>query len=148
MMDSVARLVEEAERLDVDMALEPVYWHPLEDLETTVEVFEKMNSNRLKMIFDPANVLEFPEIDQNAYWKEWLCVLGDKVEAIHMKDFVVQDGKLVSVAAGTGEMNYEKIIRFIKERKPYIHVTLENTTPENAVQSKEYIQGLYDSCRI
>lgn len=59
MMDSVARLVEEAERLDVDMALEPVYWHPLEDLETTVEVFEKMNSNRLKMIFDPANVLEF-----------------------------------------------------------------------------------------
>lgn len=54
----------------------------------------------------------------------------------------------MSVAAGTGEMNYEKIIRFIKERKPYIHVTLENTTPENAVQSKEYIQGLYDSCRI
>ena len=35
MMDSIARLVEEAERLDVDMAIEPVYWHPLEDLETT-----------------------------------------------------------------------------------------------------------------
>ena len=53
MMDSIARLVEEAERLGVDMAIEPVYWHPLKDLETTAMVFDKMNSSRLKMIFDP-----------------------------------------------------------------------------------------------
>ena len=107
MMDSVARLVEEAERLDVDMALEPVYWHPLEDLETTVEVFEKMNSNRLKMIFDPANVLEFPEIDQNAYWKEWLGALGHKIEAIHMKDFVEGPNKeYCPVCLGEGVIRY------------------------------------------
>ena len=31
---------------------------------------------------------------------------------------------LVSVAAGTGEMNYDRIIRFMKERKPYIHANL------------------------
>jgi len=86
--------------------------------------------------------------NRDAIIEEAIELLGDDIAMVHMKDFVVQDGKLVSVAAGTGEMNYEKIIRFIKERKPYIHVTLENTTPENAVQSKEYIQGLYDSCRI
>ena len=40
------------------------------------------------------------------------------------------------------------IIRFIKEKKPYIHTTLENTTPENAVQAKAYIQKLYDTCQI
>ena len=36
--DSIARLVEEAERMGVDMAIEPVYSDPLQDLETTVSV--------------------------------------------------------------------------------------------------------------
>ena len=41
-------------------------------------------------------------------------------------------------------MRYGKIIRFIKERKPYVHVTLENTVPENAVAAREHIQKLWD----
>lgn len=48
---------------------------------------------------------------------------------VHIKDFKVENNSLVSVAAGTGEMNYDRIIRFMKERKPYIHATLENTVP-------------------
>ncbi len=50
------------------------------------------------------------------------------------------------MAAGTGEMNYDRIIRFMKERKPYIHATLENTVPENAVASRKYIQRLWEEC--
>ncbi len=63
---------------------------------------------------------------------------------VHIKDFVVKDNELVSVAAGTGEMDYSQIIRFMKEKKPYIHATLENTVPENAVAAREYIQNLWD----
>ena len=51
---------------------------------------------------------------------------------------------LISVGAGLGEMDYTSVIRFMKSRKPFIHATLENTTPENNVQVKEYIQKLYD----
>ena len=58
------------------------------------------------------------------------------------KDFVV------GIQLGFREMAYTQIIRFIKEKKPYIHTTLENTTPENAVQAKAYIQKLYDTCQI
>ena len=64
------------------------------------------------------------------------------------KDFKVENNSLVSVAAGTGEMNYDRIIRFMKERKPYIHATLENTVPENAVASREYIQRLWEECHV
>ena len=52
------------------------------------------------------------------------------------------------MAAGTGEMNYDRIIRFMKERKPYIHATLENTVPENAVASRKYIQRLWEECHV
>lgn len=144
MMDSVARLVEEAERLDVDMALEPVYWHPLEDLETTVEVFEKMNSNRLKMIFDPANVLEFPEIDQNAYWKEWLGALGHKIEAIHMKDFVEGPNKeYCPVCLGEGVIRYGEIVKWMKQHKPDIVVVREELDPKTAQKDIAYMRRLW-----
>ena len=74
-------------------------------------------------------------------------LLGDDIAMIHIKDFVVEDGKLVSVAAGTGEMDYTKIMKFIRERKPYVHVTLENTVPENAVAAREYIQNLWEQAK-
>ena len=57
--------------------------------------------------------------------------------------FVRADGKLVSVAAGTGEMDYTQILRFLKARKPYIQATLENTCNDNAVASRELIERLY-----
>ena len=57
---------------------------------------------------------------------------------------MVEDGKLVSVGAGLGNMDYTSVIKFMKTRKPFIHATLENTTPENNIQVKEFIQKLYD----
>lgn len=75
---------------------------------------------------------------------EAIELLGDDVAMIHIKDFVAENGALKSVAAGTGEMDYTQIIRFIKERKPHVHVTLEDTVPENAVAARKYIQRLWD----
>lgn len=136
-------------KMGVIFAIEPVWKHIVCNPKRARKVLDEIASPNLQIIFDPVNLLDISNYqNRDVIIEEAIELLGDDIAMVHMKDFVVQDGKLVSVAAGTGEMNYEKIIRFIKERKPYIHVTLENTTPENAVQSKEYIQGLYDSCRI
>lgn len=145
MMDSIARLAEEAERLEVDMAIEPVYWHPLKDLETTAMVFEKIGSNRLRMIFDPANVLEYPEIDQDAYWKEWLNVLGSRIEAVHMKDFVEGTNKeYCPVCLGDGVMQYAEIIRWLKANKPDIIIVREELDPKTAQKDLAYMRNLWD----
>ena len=48
-----------------------------------------------------------------------------------------------TLAAGDGEMDFRSILRFLKARKPFIQATLENTTNENAVRSREWIQRLY-----
>ena len=146
---NVRPVVQYAEKMGVILAIEPVYRHIVCNPKRARKVLDEIGSPNLQIIFDPVNLLDISNYqNRDVIIEEVIELLGDDIAMVHMKDFVVQDGKLVSVAAGTGEMNYEKIIRFIKERKPYIHVTLENTTPENAVQSKEYIQGLYDSCRI
>ncbi len=147
MMDSIARLVEEAERLDVDMAVEPVYWHPLKDLETAAMVFEKMNSSHLKMIFDPANVLEHPEIDQDSYWRQWLAELGDKIEAIHMKDFVLgPDREYCPVCLGEGVIRYGEIISWLKANKPDIVIVREELDPKTARRDISYMRELWEKC--
>ena len=68
-----------------------------------------------------------------------------RTPVVHLKDFVRGENGLVSVAAGTGEMDYTAILRFLKARKPYIQATLENTSNDNAVQSRELIERIYAS---
>ena len=75
---------------------------------------------------------------------EAMELLAPEIEVVHLKDFKVEDGKMVSIAAGTGMMKYDKILKFLKENKPSIEATLENTKPENAVQTREFIEKVYN----
>ncbi len=61
-----------------------------------------------------------------------------------MKDFEVDGDELKSIPAGMGGLNYELLLSKIKEHKPFIQCTLENTKPENAVKTREFVQDLYE----
>ena len=45
--------------------------------------------------------------------------------------------------AGTGSLNYPLLLKKVKEYKPYVHCTLENTVPENAVATREFMERTY-----
>lgn len=142
-------VVEYAEKMGVIMAIEPVYKHIVCNPKRARRVLDEINSPNLQIIFDPVNLLDISNYqDRDAIIAEAIELLGDDIAMIHIKDFVVTEQGLTSVAAGTGEMDYMQIVRFIKTRKPYIHVTLENTIPENAVQARAYIQDLWDACGV
>ena len=64
---------------------------------------------------------------------------------VHLKDYVRRNNELVSIAAGTGEMDYREILRFLKARKPFVQATLENTNNGNAVSSRLFLEELYAS---
>ncbi len=142
-------VVEYAQEMGVIMAIEPVSRHIVCNPKRARRVLDAINSPNLQIILDPVNLLEIWNYeDREAIIAEAIELLGEDVAMVHIKDFIIEDGKMKSVAAGTGMMDYTQIIKFIKERKPYIHVTLENTTPENALKAKDYIQGLWDLCEI
>lgn len=134
--------------MGVIFAIEPVYKHIVCNPKRARRVLDEINSPNLQIIFDPVNLLDISNYkNRDEIIGEAMELLGDDIAMIHIKDFVVEDGKLVSVAAGTGEMDYTKIMKFIRERKPYVHVTLENTVPENAVAAREYIQNLWEQAK-
>ena len=141
----LAPVVECAEHWGVSLAIEPVWKHIVYDADRAVRVLDAIKSPNLRIILDPVNLLYVGNADQkDKVIGEAIEKLGDRVAVVHLKDFVRDGDELRSIAAGTGEMDYTPILRFMKERKPYIQATLENTTNDNAVQSREFLQRLYD----
>ncbi len=141
-------VVEYAEKMGIILAIEPVYKHIVYNPERARRVLDEVASPNLQIIFDPVNLLDICNYkDREQIFGEAIELLGKDIAVVHIKDFKAEGDRLVSVAAGTGEMDYREIIRFIKREKPYMHVTLENTVPENAVAARQYIQQLWDDCK-
>jgi len=137
-------VVECAEKYGAVIAIEPVFNHIVFDADKALAVLRAIGSPNLRIIFDPVNLLAMENLEQREK------VLGDAMDKlceyiamVHLKDYVRRDGKLVSVAAGTGEMDYTEILRFLKARKPYVQASLENTTNDNAVRAREFLERVY-----
>lgn len=148
-IENVKPVVKYAEKMGVIFAIEPVFKHIVCNPTRARQVLDEIASPNLQIIFDPVNLLDISNYqNREQIIHEAISLLGKEIAVVHIKDFRVENNELVSVAAGTGEMDYDEIIRFIKKEKPYVHVTLENTNPENAVGAREYIQGLWDACTV
>ena len=140
----LAPVVECAEHWGVSVAIEPVWKHIVYDADRAVKVLEAIKSPNLRIILDPVNLLDLGNADQRErVIGGAIDKLGEHVAVVHLKDFVREGDGLRSIAAGTGEMDYTQILRFMKERKPYIQATLENTDNSNAVQAREFLERLY-----
>ena len=141
----LAPVVERAEACGVTLAIEPVWKHIVYNADRALQVLAAIRSQNLRIIFDPVNLLCPENLERrDAIFADTIDKLGDRIAVVHIKDYLPGEGDLKSVAAGTGRMDYTRILRFMKERKPYIQATLENTCNDNAVQSRQLIQRLYD----
>ena len=139
-------VVECAEHYGVTMAIEPVWNHIIWNADRAVQALKSIGSRNLRIIFDPVNLLCAKNADERErIIGEAMEKLCDDIAMVHLKDFTRRDGKLISIAAGTGEMDYRQILRFLKARKPYVQATLENTTNDNAVSSREFLRNLYET---
>ena len=140
----LAPVVECAEHYGVTVAIEPVWNHIVYDADRAVQVLGAIGSHNLRIILDPVNLLYAGNVEERErVIGDAIEKLGDHVAVVHLKDFVRDGDRLISIAAGTGEMDYTQILRFMKARKPYIQATLEDTTNDNAVSSRELLERRY-----
>lgn len=139
-------IVKYAEQMGVIVAIEPVVRHIVHSPKVARRVLDTIMSPNLQIILDPVNLLDINNYeDRDAIINEAIELLGKDTAVVHIKDIIVGEDDLVSVAAGTGIMNYENLLRFMKKDKPYIHATLEDTNPNNAVQARKHIQEIWDN---
>ncbi len=146
MLDSIWRILEKANAVDMTLALEPVYWHPLTGLEEVQEVLHKAQDNKhLKLIFDPANLLEFPATtDQDAYWTKWLSAVGEWIEVFHIKDFTVSPaGEYVPRLLGEGVLKYDAIAAWVKANRPDSCLIREEMVPAEAQRDIRFLKEMF-----
>lgn len=137
-------IVKYAEQMGVVVAIEPVYKHIVCSPKRARRVLDEIASPNLQIIFDPVNLLDEANYgERQAVIEEAIDLLGEDVAVMHLKDCALQDGKLNAMGCGLGEMDYTAILKFMKERKPFIQATLENTTPENNQQVRDFILRKY-----
>ena len=133
-----------AEQYGVTIAIEPVVKHIVYDAKRARTVLDEIGSPNLQILLDPVNLLNMET------WMPakrcsprpsscWAKMCHDPLQGLLLQD---ADGQLAATGAGQGGMgDYRTILRFAKEQKPYVFATLENTTPENAVQCLQYLQN-------
>ena len=142
-LDQLRPVVRRAEEEGAILAIEPVFRHIVSTPERAERLLDAIPSDHLRIILDAGNLLS-PEGTQraDAIIEEAIRRLGDKVSVLHLKDYRLIPGEAVpeSIACGTGGMRYERLLRFARERD--LPMTLENTTPENAVRTRLYLEGI------
>lgn len=143
-IESCREVVEYAEKMGVILAIEPVYNHIVYDCKRARKVLDTIQSPNLQIIFDPVNVISVDNYkNQDEILTEAFELLKDDIIAIHSKDFVIEDGKVISKISGEGILNYDLLMSLVKKYKPLIHILLEGTSPENVEFAKEYVTRKY-----
>ncbi|MGO4892010.1 sugar phosphate isomerase/epimerase family protein [Flavobacterium sp. W21_SRS_FM6] len=142
---SVKRLAITAEKYGSIVGIEGVaHHHVVHSYAKMVRMLDLVNSPNVQIIYDPVNFFPLEECAQQEQLMDQAFELfGERIVAIHCKDFVLVDGlKSGDLPSGTGLMNHQHLINLIKKRKPFIHTILESTHPENVEKIMTLLHSL------
>ncbi|MGV2871744.1 sugar phosphate isomerase/epimerase family protein [Colwellia sp. E150_009] len=134
---AVKRLSKTAEKYGTIVGIEGVaHHHTIHTYEKMVRMLELVGSPNVQVIYDPVNFFPLDECEQQEkLMDDAFTLFGDRIVAIHSKDFVINDGlKEGDLPSGTGVMAHSHLIKHLIEKKPYIQVILENTNIDNVEQ--------------
>ena len=138
-------ILNEAQKYNATVAMEPVEAHTLYCSEWTGKMLGKLGSDRLRIIFDPLNMLIRERVDsQEVLWRECIDAFGKETEIIHLKDGNFPDkGRHVPCKLGDGVMRYEIIEKWLKKEKPDITIIREEARYEYAKEDLVFMKRLF-----
>jgi sugar phosphate isomerase/epimerase len=133
---SIERLVNFAEKCGSVVAVEAVAdQHTSCSVEKMDRLLKRIPSPALRVIWDPVNLIPVTGLNesQEQFFAEALDAFGDKIVAIHAKDFRMDGGrKKGDLPAGTGELDWTVLLKLLGQRKYGIDIILENSVPATA----------------
>jgi len=142
--DSVLRMVEHAEKHDVIVGIEPVAVHVLNTAELAKRLLDEVASNKLKIIFDPVNlILTQDDIDnQDSIYNEVFKFVGNDIVALHVKDIVLENGEKIWRNIGKGVVKLSSVFDLLRKRDIAIPLLREEINPSSAQSDINEIRRL------
>ncbi|MBP1907750.1 sugar phosphate isomerase/epimerase [Paenibacillus turicensis] len=139
-------MVDEAEQHNVIVGIEPGVNHPLYKAELAHELVHKINSKHLKIILDCANLITSSNyIEQKSLFENAIALLDPAIAVVHLKDFIIKDGKVVFVPVGEGMLNFDPILKYMKHKKPNLVGLIESTPEASLAGSIKFLHERYEA---
>ncbi|EME8244504.1 sugar phosphate isomerase/epimerase [Enterococcus faecium] len=124
----IRRLVKAGEKYQMMVGIEPGLNHPVYSLARVEQLIQAVDSDYLGIILDPTNLITSSDYQEQVQLvEESFERFGEKICAVHLKDFRVEQEKIVPVNLGDGVIEYTKIKEIIMKNRPYLYVVLEET---------------------
>lgn len=143
--ESVQKMVKIGEQFGKIVAIEAGVNHPIYTVDHLLRLVEDVNSENIQVILDPVNLMTLENYhNQTEITKDAFKRLDPYIQVIHLKDFDVQDGKLIPVAVGQGLMDHKPYIEYAKYHRPGVQISFEDTKDKDLQKSLDYIADLYE----
>lgn len=145
LLKSMREIVAAAEKLGVMVGVEGVYNHTLYSPEMMRRFLDDIDSPNVEVILDPVNFMSAENYkNQGEVVDKAFELFGDRISAVHVKDFNMTEDGPAGVGIGEGLFEYKNLLRHLKADKPYIAMLLEESKPERCHKDIEYLQEIYN----
>lgn len=138
-------LADYAKKNGAYIGMEGAAGHCCYDVKTLKKAIDGVNRDNVKVIFDIYNYLDSSNYnDYLSILEEGIETFAGKIIVFHMKDFIVEDGKVKQVAPGKGRFDYPAILSRIKKYDSNAVLVLEGTTGDDIVPCTAYVKKIWE----
>ena len=145
LVTSISELVEAADAADVRVGVEAVTVHTVSTPALMRRLLDEIASDHIGVVHDPVNLLDAENWrGQARIFQEAFDLYGDRIVAVHAKDFTVNEGGLTYRALGKGGLlDAGSAFSWIAKHKPDTPVLLEEVDEQTIAGSMEAGERFY-----
>lgn len=144
---SLETLLTRAEELGVNIAIEPVWVHTVNTPELAAEVLRTMASPRLKIIFDPVNLLTAEAVPhQDDLWERSFEAFGHAIAAVHLKGaaFAGPD-RIASSGFADSVVDYPFLMERLQKLPQSFSILREEARPAEGPEDLAFMKQLCEA---
>lgn len=145
-VETFTELADHAKSVGAYIGMEGAAGHVCYDVKTLKRAVDQINRDNVKIIFDIYNYLDTSNYSRYLeIIDEGLKTFAGKITVFHMKDFIIEDGKIKQVAPGKGLFDYKTILSKIKAYDENATLVLEGTTGEDIIPCVEFVRKTWEN---
>ena len=142
MVGSMTEALDIARRHDVALGIEPEVSNVVDTARKARRLLDEMNSPRLKIIIDGANLFHEGELPRmRAILDEAFDLLGPDIAMAHAKD-LARDGRPGHVPAGKGALDFDHYVRRLSQAGFDGPIVLHSLSEDDVPGCIEFLRGL------
>ncbi len=136
-------LADEAEKYNANIALEGAFGHVCFEPKVLRRLYDIIKSDKIYFTIDLYNYLDITNYTNYLeILDEAIKVLGDRTVIFHLKDFIVENNKLVKVDIGKGMIDYKTVLKKMLDCNPNAYFIFEGNSKDGMVDSFNFIRKI------